>query len=206
MKTPPQAPWQWQAQTHPSRGLVAASIHRAGSALSFEQVFRAWEQDSAFREFWNRGLRRLPFEAWRWECPPLRREDLAQPFDCVFVEDRELARLQPDRKAFAAHFTHPSARGFAVFDNLSRDALLLAPCPQAESSAYTHLASFLRHAPPTQVEGLWVELARLLATRLGAAPLWLNTSGLGVAWLHLRLDAQPKYYRHQPYTAARFWS
>jgi hypothetical protein len=31
--------------------------------------------------------------------------------------------------------------------------------------------------------------------------MWLSTSGLGVAWLHIRLDSTPKYYQHQPYTS-----
>ena len=30
-------------------------------------------------------------------------------------------------------------------------------------------------------------------------PLWLNTSGAAVAWLHVRLDSSPKYYRHREY-------
>jgi hypothetical protein len=28
---------------------------------------------------------------------------------------------------------------------------------------------------------------------------WLSTSGLGVSWLHMRLDSTPKYYNWQPY-------
>jgi hypothetical protein len=38
-----------------------------------------------------------------------------------------------------------------------------------------------------------------VARRLSSAPLWLSTSGLGVAWLHVRLDERPKYYTHAPY-------
>ncbi|WP_391540805.1 DUF6940 family protein [Halomicronema hongdechloris] len=30
-------------------------------------------------------------------------------------------------------------------------------------------------------------------------PRWVNASGLGVAWLHVRLDTRPKYYQHEPY-------
>ena len=30
-------------------------------------------------------------------------------------------------------------------------------------------------------------------------PIWLNTAGGGVAWLHIRLDHRPKYYRYLPY-------
>jgi len=28
---------------------------------------------------------------------------------------------------------------------------------------------------------------------------WLSTSGLGVGWLHVRLDSRPKYYTYEPY-------
>lgn len=30
-------------------------------------------------------------------------------------------------------------------------------------------------------------------------PLWVSTSGLGVSWLHVRLDSRPKYYTYAPY-------
>ena len=32
--------------------------------------------------------------------------------------------------------------------------------------------------------------------RVSASPLWLSTAGMGVSWLHLRLDSRPKNYRH----------
>ena len=35
----------------------------------------------------------------------------------------------------------------------------------------------------------------------GEAPTWVSTEGSGVAWLHARLDARPKYYHHAPYRA-----
>ena len=39
----------------------------------------------------------------------------------------------------------------------------------------------------------------LAGIRLGGKPVWLSTAGLGVGWLHVRLDDRPKYYRHAPY-------
>lgn len=29
--------------------------------------------------------------------------------------------------------------------------------------------------------------------------LWLSTSGLGVSWLHVRVDSVPKYYNFEEY-------
>ena len=37
---------------------------------------------------------------------------------------------------------------------------------------------------------------------LGPIPRWLSTAGLGVPWLHLRLDTRPKYYQYGPYKNA----
>ena len=33
---------------------------------------------------------------------------------------------------------------------------------------------------------------------------WLNTSGLGVYWLHMRIDDTPKYYRYNKYKGNNF--
>ncbi|MGB1216866.1 MAG: DUF6940 family protein [Saprospiraceae bacterium] len=29
--------------------------------------------------------------------------------------------------------------------------------------------------------------------------MWLSTAGLGVYWLHIRMDNRPKYYKHKAY-------
>ena len=65
--------------------------------------------------------------------------------------------------------------------------------------AYGHLASFLREAPPAQVCALWEQVGRAVRESIGSEPCWVSTAGMGVAWLHVRIDSWPKYYRHDPY-------
>jgi hypothetical protein len=77
--------------------------------------------------------------------------------------------------------------------------MLVAPAPLGPPGAYAHLATFARGAPPEQQQALWQTVGAAVARRLSPAPLWLSTSGLGVAWLHVRLDKQPKYYTYPPY-------
>ena len=48
-------------------------------------------------------------------------------------------------------------------------------------------------------DALWRAVGDALRTRLGSRPTWVSTSGLGVSWLHVRLDRLPKYYTHAPY-------
>jgi hypothetical protein len=81
-----------------------------------------------------------------------------------------------------------------AFANLGGDAFLVAPTPRAEPATYTHLAAFARGAPTTQQHAF--------TERLSDRPLWLSTNGLGVAWLHARLDSRPKYYSYPPYRQA----
>jgi len=45
-----------------------------------------------------------------------------------------------------------------------------------------------------------------LEDRLADTPLWLSTAGLGVSWLHVRLDTRPKYYRHRVYASTQYWT
>ena len=89
--------------------------------------------------------------------------------------------------------------GVATFWNLGRDALLVAPAPIADASVYSSLAAFVRGAPEEQQHALWQRVADAAREQLGEDPLWISTSGLGVYWLHVRLDSRPKYYTHGAY-------
>jgi len=110
---------------------------------------------------------------------------------------------RPDRDAFAEQFRAAGAASeVAVFANLGGDARLIAPCPRGEPRAYPHLAAFARHAPAAQQHALWARVGSELAAMIGTRPLWLSTSGLGVPWLHVRIDRSPKYYTHAPYRDA----
>lgn len=82
----------------------------------------------------------------------------------------------------------------------------MAPYPEHENSAYAHLAKFVRNAPDRQTHEIWRVVAEALEGHIGTAPVWLSTAGLGVYWLHIRLDSRPKYYRHRPYMVPEFWS
>ncbi len=125
---------------------------------------------------------------------------LDAPFECVAVDSPALRDLTADRGPFGARVDARATRdGIAAFHNLGRDARLLAPCANGAPSAYAHLAVFVRHGPIDQRCALWARVGAAMAEHVGREPLWLSTSGLGVRWLHVRLDRQPKYYSHAPY-------
>ncbi|MFT5459559.1 MAG: hypothetical protein ACI9K2_006074 [Myxococcota bacterium] len=166
------------------------------SALTVAQVVHTWRKDAAP---WVDVLRATPFDACFWELPALTASRLDRPFECVLLDSPALAAAVPDSRAFAEHWTDAPT---ATFTNLGGDAGLVAPTPTpAPGRAYPHLLAFHRLAPDDAVQALWAAVAAAVDDRVTgrAAPMWLTTSGLGVPWLHVRLDDRPKYVQHAPY-------
>jgi hypothetical protein len=136
----------------------------------------------------------------------------------------------PDESAFAEHFGGcPVEEDVGcVFESLGRDAVLVSPKPEGyqrqrqqppASKAETkmtaggtnpaHLLAYLRSAPSSEQRAMWKLLGgtwlKTMAGRLDQGrddPVWLSTSGMGIAYLHFRLDRRPKYYNYDPYKAA----
>jgi hypothetical protein len=168
--------------------------------LTFADVIAAWRDDAAFRAFTSATLAAAPWPAFFWEMPPIRRGHTDAPYEFMLIRSDSLARMQPDTDAFTEQFK--TASNFvATFPNLGGDAMLVAPEQIAASSSYAHLAAFVRFAPPAQQHELFQALGHAIDDFLRKCDgrIWISTSGLGIAWLHIRLDTYPKYYQHQPY-------
>ena len=168
-----------------------------GRVLTFDEVVRGWRASDDFRGFWCASLRDAPFDAYAWECPPVTANAMSRGFECVFVASPLLARMPADAEAFAEHF-RPD-RSVAIFANLGGDAILVAPSAADSGGSYSHLAGFVATAPAAHQDALWRSVGEASNRRIGTKPVWISTAGLGVAWLHVRLDDRPKYYRHIPY-------
>jgi hypothetical protein len=179
------------------RGLRFALDLDARSA-TVADVLSAWQGDAGFRSLFNSLLADAPYSAFRWETPPVTTNTAARPFEFVLIDSPGLAE-HADFEAFASYFDAAGKTGVVEFRNLGGDAILIVPCPMAESSAYGHLAAFVRQAPESQRHALWQSVGEAMARRIGSKPVWLSTAGAGVSWLHVRLDDRPKYYSFGPY-------
>lgn len=176
------------------------SLHEKDQPLSYAQTVAHWQHNAEFRSFFIDLLAAAPFPAYFWETPPVTATTAERPFEFVLVESPSLADAQPDPRDFESYLAavdKPDA--IAAFPNLGKDAFLVVPCPCAPLSAYPHLAAFSRLAPASQQQALWQGVGAAVEERLSSRPLWLSTSGLGVSWLHVRLDSRPKYYTFAPY-------
>ena len=187
----------WTAARDGATAGAPYRIRTAGSVLTCGEVVDAWCDDAEFRAWFSDTLAADDAQAFRWETPALTRETLGRAFEFVLVDSPELDRV-PDPEPFERHFAR-AVDDVVSFANLGGDARLVVPTPVASAEAYGHLAAFVRGAPPSQQDALWRLVGQQMRQRLDARPVWLNTAGAGVPWLHVRLDDRPKYYRHTPY-------
>ena len=173
---------------------------RDGGPLSWSDVVDRWQNDQSFRRFFVSVLVEAPFPAYFWETPPVTDATINREFEFVLVDSRQLADVRTDQQAFANHFASAQPGASVIeFSNLGGDATLVVPCPCGPLSAYSQISTFARRAPDDQQHQLWTLVGATLERQLGAQPVWLSTSGLGIYWLHIRLDSKPKYYTHEPY-------
>ncbi len=173
-------------------------VFRDREMLPFSDALQLWQTNDEFRAFFVGILAESPFKAYRWETPPLIRGTVGRPFEFVLVDSPGLDRPANDT-AFHQYFS-PAGHGVVSFESLGRDALMVVPSPRTDSSAYVHLAAFIRNGPTDQVDALWRLVGQYVEQRLDDRPVWLSTAGGGVAWLHVRLDSRPKYYSYSAYT------
>lgn len=190
----------------------------SGNPLTFKNAIHELKvPESSFPELLNQIFKQHVPEgaAVFWECAPVRSSNFeSSAFEFVLILAPSLAskisREGADVTAFEDKFrqnAHASENSVITFDNLGKDASLIVPYPPTDRSTiqtYGHLASFIQRGSRAQVANLWKKIGERFEERMRASSatnswLWLSTSGLGVSWLHIRIDSFPKYYNYQPY-------
>ncbi len=194
--------WVSQRQTIRQGWSERVFLTSAGRTLSFAEVIAGWRDNEEFRAFFIAELAATDFSAYFWEMPPIRRGHPEIDYEYVAIRSDGLEQLHPDARAFDSKLRAArSSRSVVSFPNLGGDAFLVVPKPISSLESYGHIAAFVRSAPAVQRQELFQTLGGAISDVLGENDkrIWVSTSGLGVPWVHIRLDSYPKYYNHQPY-------
>jgi len=193
----------WTLQrTSISNTCSKTTFFNTGVILQFSEILCLLAESHPFRAFFTDALLDTSFQAFFWEVPAITSSTVELPFECVQTDAPSLHQTSADLAPFAEQFTRACDSSILTFPNLAGDALLIVPRAVGQVDCYCHLASFLRDGPADQIHEFWIVAANSLKARLSSVPLWLSTAGLGVSWLHLRIDSRPKYYRFAPYKNA----
>ncbi|MGN8224277.1 DUF6940 family protein [Gracilimonas sp. BCB1] len=165
--------------------------------ISNQQFLELLSEERDFRTFYNNVLKELPFEAFFWENKPMSSSSMHREYEFNVINSNYLANKSPDFETFSSYFK--AEQDVVSFRNLGNDAQLIAPCPIDGQSGYAHIGTFIREAPKSQIQNLWKRTGEEMLGAIENEPLWLSTSGLGVFWLHIRIDSVPKYYQTSAY-------
>jgi hypothetical protein len=206
-------------------GGLRCTMLRDGVPMTYMDAFRALESNELdCSRILTEVIVEFPAAALFWECIPVTASTApSKIFEFVLLASDALANIETDirpfREKFEQHaresFRHPShVSGTVVaFHNLNQDAVLVVPVPTSAiefkrpPAHFAHLAAFMRGAPSAHISAFWSTVGAAALNQLRAAEgqgnadkkFWLSTSGLGVSWLHVRIDTVPKYYNFAAY-------
>ena len=170
-------------------------------AAAHRDVLELWRTDQAFADRYTETLAQAPYRGFFWETPPLTAASATRPYECMLIPNTAVGRLVADPRPFAGLIASGAGADVVASRNLGGDAELVVPSNDGQAD-YAHLGAFVRTASRDQARALWRKAGETVARWLEEAPcrpVWLSTSGLGVSWLHIRIDTRPKYYSHAPY-------
>ncbi len=165
--------------------------------MSFAEVIEAWQSNGGFNSFYSRVISSCPFEAFFYEHPPLLYSEINIEYEFVLIRSKQLVQARVEEYVFQKYFD--SRSDIVHFMNLRNDGALIVPTPDERVAQYAHLASFLRYAPEFKKQNLWTAVGKLYKKWIRKQRTYLSTSGLGVYYLHVRLDTEPRYYQYKPY-------
>lgn len=172
-------------------------IDENGDPISNQNFLELLSNSQPFRKFYNKFLADSDYDAFFWENRPITNQNLEVDYECNIINSDFLAGRSPDSHTFRQYFD--SNKKVVTFPNLGNDAQLIVPCPRKEDKCYTHIGSFVREADEGQIDNFWEITGLETLQAVNSKPKWLSTSGLGVFWLHVRIDTIPKYYQTKEY-------
>lgn len=172
--------------------------------LSFREVFKLWENNPKFIDFYVQSIKDFSFKAFFWEHPGLTKQTITKAYECILQKSKNLDSRTLDEQAFA-DYLHTS-NGAEDFLNLGKNARLVIPTKQSKAEIYKHFGSFLFNAEALQIQVLFNKVGTVVQQEIERQPMiWLNTAGMGVIWLHIRMDTKPKYYKTINYRRVDFF-
>lgn len=188
-----------------SENTVTFRLRRGEQYLSFKDVFEMWGNNPKFVEFYKDELIKLDHQAFYWEHPAIKKEFLEKKYECILQRSGPLEHLPCNENHFK-DYLHTKEQ-VADFMNSGKDARLVIPTKKTDKEIYNHIGKFIRLADNEQIIEIFKRVGVKIFEEIDKQKLiWLNTAGLGVIWLHIRLDTRPKYYRTIKYKDPEFLS
>lgn len=188
----------WNAITLESgKNHLSFRLEEKSKLISYRQFLTLLSESREFIDWYNAFLANCPFDAFFWENRTITNSNAEKPYEFTLVKSNQLSGVKPDASTFDSYFKKDA--DVVSFPNLGGDAQLVVPSPAGDDEIYTHIGNFVRKAPRRQIVDFWKRVGHEMLNHIQTQPRWLSTSGLGVYWLHVRIDSVPKYYQTEAY-------
>jgi hypothetical protein len=129
-----------------------------------------------------------------YETSPITK-DMKEKYQALFIECDSLEQIDEDYSSFNQHIEKAEDQNVTSFYNLSKSAYLIIPIPR-KNKQFTTIKDFIDNASERQQKNFWKEVAKSIVMMLEKHDkVWVSTHGLGVPYLHIRIDTNPKYYQ-----------
>jgi len=110
-----------------------------------------------------------------------------------FITNKYLPEKQ-DQTDFQEYITKSKNKYVVAFPNLSKDIMLVIPMP-VEGKNYATLKDFIDNASEIQQKEFWKKVSKVAKKCMKEkGKVWISVHGFGVAYTHVRISDQPKYY------------
>jgi hypothetical protein len=185
-----------------NRNAIKYTVNSENGKLTYREfinILKVKDEDflRKFRDELNRASAEFP--AYFWECVPVSSNTIDKDFEFVLVKSDALNSIRQDYSSFQEHFRRGQNNQVVSFPSFSGDTLIV---PVPKGTDYKNISKFAGNASLSQWNDLWQKVGEKMEENLinaGGAVRWLSTSGLGVYYLHVRIDKSPKYYSYDEY-------
>lgn len=179
------------------KNVTKFKILQGEKRLTFNDVIIFWKNSIEFIEFYNSILAESNYDSFFWEHPPMNIKSLESYYEFVLIKTNALSKITQDEFTFSEYFSYQKKAN--SFYNLGKNAKLIIPTLTNKSVNYSSISKFVRTSNKDQYREFWKLVGVEYETELGDKWKWLSTSGLGIHWLHVRIDSRPKYYTFKEY-------
>lgn len=172
--------------------------------LTYMQIFKLSKCDEFCNNFINI-FENIYFDFYFFEVKPIK-------YHCIHNESFEFVVSYPsvpflgsaDYSCFKEYGIVKNDNSIIHFHNKSGDCLLICPTYNCnyEKKNYAHIGLFMKSKNNEQKIQLIQTMLITYYNQLKETPnkfKWLSTHGLGVPWLHVRIDNSPKYIAFEEY-------
>jgi hypothetical protein len=184
-----------------TKDTIEYKFYNENKELSFKDATKLLHDNNNFRLLCVQLFRVVPFDYYMFGLTKIRTpHDYTKQFIMYFKNEPKFKGMRTDPIAFLEKFQYieeepeDGTHHWSLFLNLSGDALLLVPnMPKNKNDyfKYRDISSYIKNTSDANIN----KMLQFIGARLTQikAPVYVNTHGFGVPWLHIRFDTSPKY-------------